>query len=199
MSAVAKKETMNVVKQALKGNIYAYPSRSSPNAAKLIDGAIQRQSVQPDRDNLHYKGNVDKVGAYKREELNARASNSSTRHSCIHDSQMYRSKIARIYHPEKKHVHDTPRNKELGNYWVIEFESWGQWRHPLMHWGSASQDVMSKHQIKLPNLFTAVKYCEMMGWGYDILYPKYRWHTRKSYNDNFKWKGNPQEEEPYDF
>ena len=87
----------------------------------------------------------------------------------------------------------------MGHYWVIEFESWGQYKSPCMYWGTASHDTFSKLSVKVPNLWTAVKYCEMMGWGYDVLYPKYRWHTRKSYNDNFVWKGHAQEEEPYDF
>jgi hypothetical protein len=38
----------------------------------------------------------------------------------------------------------------------------------------------------------------MMGWGYDILYPNHKWHTKKNYSDNFVWKGNPTEIHEYD-
>jgi hypothetical protein len=58
----------------LRDNVWAIPSSSSPNAEKLKDGAIQRISVSPNRYSLHLKTNPDKVGFYKREELNERAS-----------------------------------------------------------------------------------------------------------------------------
>ena len=87
------------------------PSRSCPNAEKLLDGAIQRAAVQPNRYDLHYKSNVDKVGVYKREENNVRSSLSAVRSSYIHDGALMKGKIARIYHPDRKHVHDTPLNK----------------------------------------------------------------------------------------
>jgi hypothetical protein len=62
-------------------------------------------------------------------------------------------------------------NKEIGKHWVIEFESWGTYKSPLMHFTSASRDTYSKLSMKTQTLSAAVKYCEMMGWGYDILYP----------------------------
>ena len=62
------------------------PSRSSPNADRLIDGAIQRQSVVPDRHNLHMKENTEKVGFYKREELNERAGHTACQYSNISDN-----------------------------------------------------------------------------------------------------------------
>ena len=38
----------------------------------------------------------------------------------------------------------------------------------------------------------------MMGWGYDVTYPKFKYHTRKNYADNFKYKGEPKPEHDYD-
>ena len=58
-----------------------------------------------------------------------------------------------------------------------------------MFWTSASTDSYAKLSMKVPTLSAAVKYCEMMGWGYDVLYPETRWHVKKSYADNFMWKG----------
>ena len=99
ISRVVTQEALEAVSLKLKDNIWAIPSRSSPNAAKLIDGAIQRMSVVPDRHSLQVKCNSDKVGFYKREELNERASRSFYIHSNPWDNNAYRTKIARIYHP----------------------------------------------------------------------------------------------------
>jgi len=57
---------------------------------------------------------------------------------------------------------------------------------------------MSKVSIKCPTLSTAVRYCEMMGWGYDVAYPHLKYYTKKNYSDNFMWKGYAKEEELYD-
>ena len=40
VSKVVTQEALEAVSQKLAGNIWAVPSRSSPNAAKLKDGAI---------------------------------------------------------------------------------------------------------------------------------------------------------------
>ena len=45
-------EAMEAISQKLVNNVWAIPSRSSPNAAKLQDGAIQRISVTPDRNDV---------------------------------------------------------------------------------------------------------------------------------------------------
>ncbi len=67
-----------------------------------------------------------------------------------------------------------------------------------MHWNSASCDTQNKTKMMVGSLSAAVKYCEAMGWGYDVLYPQTRWHTKKSYADNFQWKGFAAEEPTYD-
>ena len=46
----------------MKGNALATTKRNQPNAEKLMDGAIQRKSVQLPDDKLLYKLNKDKVG-----------------------------------------------------------------------------------------------------------------------------------------
>jgi len=40
-----------------------------------------------------------------------------------------------------------------------------------------------------------VGYCHALGVGYDIQYPQFRYHSPKSYANNFMWKGFPEEEE----
>ena len=37
-----------------------------------------------------------------------------------------------------------------------------------------------------------------MGWGFDVLYPNQKWHTKKNYSDNFVWKGKPEDSVAYD-
>ena len=78
ISRVVKEETAAALTQKLTGNVWATPSRTSPNGAKLQDGAIQRASVSTQGDALMYvKANEAGVGFYKREELNTKASNSA--------------------------------------------------------------------------------------------------------------------------
>ena len=115
------------------------------------------------------------------------------------DRQIYRHKIARIYMPQRKHVHCHPQNKNWGKGWAIEFDSWGQYKSPLMGWTTASHDVMNTTSVRFGQLQDAVEYCTKMGWGYDIMLPTgQRYHTKKNYADNFKWKGEPPEREQYD-
>ncbi len=56
-------------------------------------------SVLPSRLDLQVKANSEKVGFYKREELNERSSRSFYITSNPWDDQIYKTKIARIYHP----------------------------------------------------------------------------------------------------
>lgn len=121
----------------------------------------------PSRDATHIRENPDKIGKYKREELNERANNAVLR-SCPWETTDYDRKIARIYHPSKKHVHNHPANKKIGKHWVIEFESWGVFKSPLMGWSTASLDTFSDLTMKVSTLDAAIAICEMKGWGYDV-------------------------------
>ena len=49
LSKVANPQSVAVLKKALKHNLNAVTTRRNPNAEKLLDGAIQRASVQPNR------------------------------------------------------------------------------------------------------------------------------------------------------
>ena len=74
VSRVVREETSVALTQKLAGNIWATPSRSSPNGEKLKDGAIQRASVSTQGDALEFvKANPAGIGIYKREELNVKA------------------------------------------------------------------------------------------------------------------------------
>ena len=119
--------------------------------------------------------NPEKIGVYKRAELNQKCSVTAMKHMAPWDTQMYRTKIARIYMPQKKHVHCHPTNKSGGKYWAIDFEGWGNYKSPLMGWTSATMDTTSNYKcgvtMKFGKLADAVAYAEAMGWGFDIMYP----------------------------
>ena len=118
------------------------------------------------------------------------------------DYARYQNKIARIYMPQKKHVHNHAADKTMGKYWVIEFDTESTFKSPLMQWTSASNDLFyskgDNMQMRFPDVQTAVQYAKMMGWGYDVMYPKFKYHTKKNYSDNFKYKGEPKPEHDYD-
>ena len=99
---------------------------------------------------------------------------------------------------QKKHLHCHPTNKSDGTYWKIDFGTWGHHRSPLMGWGKATMDTWNDVSMSFGRLADAVAYAETMGWGYDVSYPTHRWHVKKNYSDNFKWKGPPPARHPYD-
>mgnify|MGYP000956149025 CR=1 FL=1 len=127
VSAAVRPEAVAVLNQKLDLNIWATPSRKSPNGEKLKDGAIQRASVMPSAEKLRFrKANPEGVGYYKREELNVQAGGGALIWSSPWDTQVQRYKIARIYMVQRKHVHCHPANKwYAGSGWTIEFGSWG--------------------------------------------------------------------------
>eukprot|EP00347_Sterkiella_histriomuscorum_P018869 403343860 len=198
VSKVVNQQALEAITQKLSNNVWAAPSRTNPNAAKLVDGAIQRQSVVPDSELLHPSVNTDKVGYYKRPQNDETSSGSAFIQSTIWETKFAQNKIARIYHPQKKHTHNHPTNKLTGNHWVIEFQPNSQYKSSLMSWTSATTDPFHKTRMVVGSLSAAVKYCETMGWGYDVTYQQTRWHTKKNYADNFAWKGKAPEEQPYD-
>lgn len=200
------REAAQLCEQKLMRNVWAQPSRCSPNGQLLQHGAIQRASVTLDAMSLRYTHmNPKRIGHFKRPEHNTKSSNVDNAYTAPWDTQRHRHKIARIYMPQRKHVHCHPTNKTVGKYWAIEFDSATHFKSPLMGWTSATHDSfacgtsgMGVH-AKYGRLQDAVSYCEANGWGYDILMPQgQRWHTKKNYADNFKWKGEAPEREAYD-
>lgn len=165
-------EASQIVQQKLENNVWANTSRTNPNAEKLRDGAIQRDSVRVPEPEMKYTHlNPNKIGAYKRPEHNVKCSTTAMRHMAPWDMQKDRHKIARIYMPQRKHVHCHPSNKLPGKYWVIDFGTDGMYKCPLMGWTTASADVMSNVHIKFGKLQDAVNHAEAHGWGYDVTYP----------------------------
>eukprot|EP00347_Sterkiella_histriomuscorum_P017687 403348384 len=195
-------EALETLATKLEDNPWAMTNRLNPNGEKLQDGAIQRQSVVPNRKLLHPSMNLEKVGMYKHPEHNEKASGSCYIYSDPREDNMnYRKKVVRIFQMEKFHTQCHPAIKQRYPGWAIERLNEGFFRHPLHMWSTATCDVsdhFSNARVKVGSLQSAVDYCEMMGWGYEIQYPNSRWFTKKSYSDNFAWKGHPKEEQPYD-
>ena len=71
-----------------------------------------------------------------------------------------------------------------------------------MQWTSGSLDCFYSKgdnvQAKFPSVDAAIDHCEAMGWGWDVTYPKYKYHTYKNYANTFSYKGEPKPEADYD-
>ena len=104
--------------------------------------------------------------------------------------------------PQRKHVHCHPADKTIGKYWAVDFETQSTFKSPLMQWTSATDDAFYSKgdnlQYRFPSVNAAIDHCEMMGYGWDVTYPNFKYHTYKNYADNFKYKGEPKEEPEYD-
>ena len=110
--------------------------------------------------------------------------------------------------PQRKHIHQVPLNKQIGKYWAIDFgNDAGHFKSALMGWTRGGHDPFtfmstpynSYHMfIKFAKLSDAIDFAVQMGWGYEVSYPKFRSHEKTNYPDNFKWKGHPPAEKPYD-
>ena len=204
VSKVANSGAVSALKKSLQNNIYAHQSsRFSPNASKLVDGAIQRHSVQPNRNSMAMAVNKDCVGVTKRPNVGVNSSGSTVITSDVWTAfGLFQNKVARIYMPQRKHVHCHPADKTIGKYWAIDFGTESTYKSPLMQWTSASCDPFHSKgdnlQMKFPSVNSAIDYCEMMGWGWDVSYPKFKHHTYKNYADNFKYKGEPTPVPDYD-
>lgn len=169
VSSVAKAEAAAVLTGKLEMNVWATPSRASPNAEQLKDGAIQRASVSLGDEALrHVKANPKGQGFYKREELNVKASQGALVWSQPQDMQTQRYKIARIYMSQRKHVHCHPTNKTDGHGWTIDFGTWGHHKAPLMGWGRGTLDTYYNVNMTFGRLSDAIAHAETMGWGYDV-------------------------------
>lgn len=78
--------------------------------------------------------------------------------------------------------------------WKIEFECTSKWLNPLMGWTS-TKDMA--HQLTNALQFAtkeeAVAFAEREGFEYDVEPEHLPKPVKKSYSDNYKWKGPPKE------
>ena len=74
----------------------------------------------------------------------------------------------------------------LGNSksWVLEFVSKKSGVNPLMGWES-STDTLSEIKLEFESKENAIKYAKKNKLNYEVIDPKIRKITKKSYSDNF--------------
>eukprot|EP00742_Colponemidia_sp_Colp-10_P001125 GILJ01001215.1.p2 GENE.GILJ01001215.1~~GILJ01001215.1.p2 ORF type:complete len:215 (-),score=27.26 GILJ01001215.1:286-879(-) len=77
------------------------------------------------------------------------------------------------------------------NRWKVDFDPYPKWKNPLMGW-TATEDPLTFSQID--NLYfdtmeAAVDFVNRHGWEYQISLPHEKRKFKKSYSDNYKWKG----------
>ncbi len=120
---------------------------------------MQRAAVVPHKDDLNLKSNPNKIGFYKRAELNQDIS-MTAQYGAFEIALDVRDRVARIYQPTMKHVHDSPANKTVGKTWVVEFESKGMYKSNLMFWTSGTQDAWSGFRAEFMNLQQAMDFCK---------------------------------------
>jgi len=94
---------------------------------------------------------------------------------------------------DTNHMHNVPVFP--GGYkWCVQFERMGVYKTPAMGWTYVN-DTQSKRMLKFLTVDDCIAYCRAMGLSYEINYPHFKYHTKKNYGDNFKWKGLPKNEE----
>jgi hypothetical protein len=90
-------------------------------------------------------------------------------------------KKAKIYIPNKN-----PMQSGLGktDKWILEFETKDPTNNPLMGWESSS-DTLSELRLEFSSKDLAINYAKKKKIDYEIIEPKKRKVTKKSYADNF--------------
>ena len=90
-------------------------------------------------------------------------------------------KKAKIYIPNKSAM-----QSGLGKIdkWILEFETKDPTTNPLMGWESSS-DTLTELKMEFSSKELAINYAKKMKIDYEIIEPKKRKITKKSYADNF--------------
>ncbi len=90
-------------------------------------------------------------------------------------------KKARIYIPNKN-----PMQSGLGktDKWILEFETNKPSNNPLMGWES-SDDTLSELKLEFSSKELAINYAKKKKIIFELIEPKKRKITKKSYADNF--------------
>tara|TARA_B100002052_G_scaffold53391_1_gene46574 strand:+ start:1403 stop:1684 length:282 start_codon:yes stop_codon:yes gene_type:complete len=90
-------------------------------------------------------------------------------------------KKAKIYIPNKSAM-----QSGLGkiNKWILEYETKDPTINPLMGWESSS-DTLTELKMEFSSKELAINYAKKMKIDYEIIEPKKRKVTKKSYADNF--------------
>ncbi|MDC1155045.1 ETC complex I subunit [Candidatus Pelagibacter sp.] len=90
-------------------------------------------------------------------------------------------KKAKIYKPNKSAMQSGMKNS---NKWVLIFETKDPTKNPLMGWESSS-DTYTELRLEFSSKEYAINYAKKKKIDYEIIEPKMRKITKKSYADNF--------------
>ena len=88
---------------------------------------------------------------------------------------------AKIFRPSKTAMQS---GLSKNNQWILEFETKNPTRNPLMGWESSS-DTYSEIKLKFTSKELAINYAKKKKIDYEVIEPKKRRITKKSYADNF--------------
>ncbi|EAS07862.3 ETC complex I subunit motif protein (macronuclear) [Tetrahymena thermophila SB210] len=171
----------NAIQSARYFEIQKIPAKIAKTANEKIlsVGVAQKNNIQPKT--VTAQG---QIGFVQHPQLD-----SSCQYTQFYTPQRrdIRGRVARIYIQDTNHMHDTPQIPE-GYKWTLEFERQAQYKTPWMGW-SFNGDTFSKRNHYFCTLEDAISYCKQMGFGYEVSFPRSRYHTRKSYADNMLWPG----------
>jgi len=90
-------------------------------------------------------------------------------------------KKAKIYKPSKTAMQSGLKKFEK---WIIEFITDNPGTNPLMGWESSS-DTYSELNLEFKSKDLAIQYAKKNNISYEVIEPKKRKLTKKSYADNF--------------
>lgn len=161
---------------------YKSPDVWGGNLNALSTGVHQRINILPK--DLTLAGNKKRIGTYNPNILDQNVNN-----TWVESTPRFFTRTVRIFMPDINRMHNVP-SLTSGESWCIQYERIGVWKNPCMGWTYVN-DNQSKRLVKLGSLEEAIAYCKQLGLGYEIDYPHFRYHTKKNYGDNFKWKGLP--------
>ncbi len=99
---------------------------------------------------------------------------------------------ARIVYDVTNKMQSTPLMER--DTWLIQFPRNAVYKTPHMGW-VYQDDNRSKRSYSFTTLEEAIDYCKKQGITYEVDYPRFRSYKVKSYADNFKWKGDPKEDD----
>eukprot|EP01016_Furgasonia_blochmanni_P041842 TRINITY_DN5494_c0_g1_i1.p1 TRINITY_DN5494_c0_g1~~TRINITY_DN5494_c0_g1_i1.p1 ORF type:complete len:211 (-),score=71.66 TRINITY_DN5494_c0_g1_i1:128-694(-) len=157
------------------------------NQLALAVGLKQREQVLPQTADITQ--NKKKIGFYQPNVLDSRVQYNNW----LDKKPDFLTRTAKIYLLDDNHMHNVPV-LGLGKKWCVQFERGPVFKNVCNGWTHVT-DTMSKRLVKFGSLEDAVAYCRALGAGYEVNYPHFRYHARKSYADNFKWKGPPKKDE----
>ncbi|CAG9321504.1 unnamed protein product [Blepharisma stoltei] len=96
-----------------------------------------------------------------------------------------------IYYHFPNHMHRVPKSlpfEEQRGRWVLQSEKASAGKNPMDGMNQGYQGGRRRKMAWFDSMEAAVNYAYYMGWNFDVVLPKFRYHTRKSYSDNFKYR-----------